>query len=99
MFEALHGLEMLHVPYRGTPQAITDLLGGTIDVMFPDPSSALGPIKGKQLKVLAVASLRRLSELPDLPTIAETGYPGFQMFAPGRAFSPPRTPPPLPPPL
>jgi tripartite-type tricarboxylate transporter receptor subunit TctC len=93
MFKARAGLEMLHVPYRGTPQAITDLLGGTIDVMFPDPSSALGPIKGKRLKVLAVASLRRLNELPDVPTIAESGYPGFEMVAWVGAFAPAKTPP------
>jgi tripartite-type tricarboxylate transporter receptor subunit TctC len=92
MFKARAGLEMLHVPYRGTPQAITDLLGGTIDVMFPDPSSALGPIKGKQLKVLGVASLQRLNELPEVPTIAESGYPGFEMVAWVGMFAPAKTP-------
>jgi len=93
MFKARAGLDMLHVPYRGTPQAITDVLGGTIDVMFPDPSSALGPIEGKQLKVLAVASLQRLNKLPEVPTIAESGYPGFEMVAWVGAFTPVKTPP------
>jgi tripartite-type tricarboxylate transporter receptor subunit TctC len=92
MFKARAGLDMLHVPYRGTPQAITDLLGGTIDVLFPDPSSALGAIEGKKLKVLAVASLQRLSKFPDVPTIAESGFPGFEMVAWVGAFVPAKTP-------
>jgi tripartite-type tricarboxylate transporter receptor subunit TctC len=92
MFKARAGLEMLHVPYRGTPQALTDLLGGTIDVLFPDPSSALGAIEGKQLKVLAVASLQRLNKFPNVPTIAESGFPGFEMVAWVGAFVPAKTP-------
>src|SRR5262249_51400646 len=60
--------------------------------MFPDPSSALGPIKGGQLKVLAVASSTRLNDLPNVPTIAESGYPGFEMVAWVGAFVPAKTP-------
>jgi putative tricarboxylic transport membrane protein len=93
LFKARIGATMLHVPYRGTPQAITDLLGGNIDFMFPDPSSALGPIKGGQLKLLGVASAQRLNQFPDVPTIAESGYPGFEMVAWVGAFAPARPPP------
>jgi len=93
LFRARIGASMLHVPYRGTPQAITDLLGGNIDFMFPDPSSALGPIKGGQLRLLGVASAQRLNQFPDVPTIAESGYPGFEMVAWVGAFVPARTPP------
>jgi tripartite-type tricarboxylate transporter receptor subunit TctC len=93
LFKARAGLDMLHVPYRGTPQAITDVLSGAIDVMFPDPSSAAGPIQGKQLKLLGVASSSRLNQYPDVPTIAESGYPGFEMVAWVGAFAPAKTPP------
>ena len=80
MFKARAGLEMLHVPYRGTPQAITDRRRHhRCDVS--DPSSALGPIKGRQLKMLAVAARGGSTTLPDVPTIAESGYPGFEMVA------------------
>jgi tripartite-type tricarboxylate transporter receptor subunit TctC len=92
LFKARIGATMLHVPYRGTPQAITDLLGGSIDFMFPDPSSALGPIQGGQLKLLGVASAQRLNQFPNVPTIAESGYPGFEMVAWVGAFVPARTP-------
>jgi tripartite-type tricarboxylate transporter receptor subunit TctC len=93
LFKARVGLDMLHVPYRGTPQAITDLLSGSIDLMFPDPSSALGPIQGGQLKILGVASSSRLNQFPNVPTIAESGYPGFEMVAWVGAFVPAKTPP------
>jgi len=92
LFKARIGASMLHVPYRGTPQAITDLLGGSIDFMFPDPSSAAGPIQGGQLKLLGVASAKRLNQYPNVPTIAEAGYPGFEMVAWVGAFVPARTP-------
>lgn len=92
LFKARVGLDMLHVPYRGTPQAITDLLSGSIDVMFPDPSSAAGPIQGGQLKLLGVASGTRLNQYPNVPTIAESGYPGFEMVAWVGAFVPAKTP-------
>lgn len=92
LFKARAGLDMLHVPYRGTPQALTDLAGGTIDVMFPDPSSALGPLESGQVKMLAVASTSRLRRYPNVPTIAESGYPGFEMVAWVGAFVPRNTP-------
>lgn len=92
MFKARAGLDMLHVPYRGTPQAISDLLGGSIELMFPDPSSALGPIQGGQLKLLGVASTKRLNIFPNVPTIADSGFPGFEMVAWVGAFVPRKTP-------
>ena len=93
IFKARAALDMLHVPYRGTPQAVTDLAGGSIDVMFPDPSSALGAIEGGQIRMLAVASSTRLRKYPNVPTIAESGYPGFEMVAWVGAFVPAKTPP------
>ena len=92
LFKMITGVDMLHVPYRGTPQAINDVLGGSIDLMFPDPSSALGPILSGRLKLLGVASNKRLNKFPDVPTIAESGFPGFEMVAWVGAFVPARTP-------
>ena len=92
IFKARAALDMLHVPYRGTPQAVTDLAGGSIDVMFPDPSSALGAIESGQVRILAVASSTRLRRYPNVPTIAESGYPGFEMVAWVGAFAPAKTP-------
>jgi tripartite-type tricarboxylate transporter receptor subunit TctC len=91
LFKAQIGAEMVHVPYRGTPQAITDLLGGNIDFMFPDPSSAAGPIKGNQLRLLGVTGSKRLAQFPDVPTFAELGYPGVEMVAWVGAFVPANT--------
>lgn len=54
MLKARTGIDMLHVPYRGSPQAITDLIGGRIDVFFPDPASGLGMIQDKKMKILAI---------------------------------------------
>jgi tripartite-type tricarboxylate transporter receptor subunit TctC len=92
IFKARAGLDMQHVPYRGTPQAVTDLAGGNIDVMFPDPSSALGALESGQIRMLAVASSTRLRRYPNVPTIAESGYPGFEMVAWVGAFVPKNTP-------
>jgi tripartite-type tricarboxylate transporter receptor subunit TctC len=73
LFRYEAGLEMQHVPYRGMPQALTDLLSGQIDCVFADPASAQGLIQDHQLRVLAVTSMDRLRNLPDAPTLAEAG--------------------------
>lgn len=86
------GISMLHIPYRGIPQAMTDLLGGRIDVVFSDPASGLGMIKDGQVKALAVTSLSRMPALPDVPTIAESGYPDFEIVPWLGLFVPVQTP-------
>ena len=69
---------MLHIPYRGTVPAITDLMGGQIQVLFTGAPAVLGQIKNGQLRALAVSSPTRLAALPDLPTVEEAGYKNFE---------------------
>lgn len=73
------GSNMLHVPYRGSAPAITDLLGGQVQSMFDNTPSALPHVKAGRLRAIAVTSARRLPSLPDVPTIAESGFPGFDV--------------------
>jgi tripartite-type tricarboxylate transporter receptor subunit TctC len=71
------GFDMVHVPYKGTGDATPDLISGQVQVMFFGVTQALTQVKAGQLKILAVGSSERLPELPDVPTIAESGFPGF----------------------
>ncbi|MCD0503239.1 Bug family tripartite tricarboxylate transporter substrate binding protein [Bordetella petrii] len=71
------GFEVLNVPYRGAAPALNDLLGGSTDYMFATPQASQEMLKGKVLRPLAVTSPQRLSILPDVPTVAESGYDGF----------------------
>ena len=73
-------LKMLHVPYRGTPQAITDVIGGQVQFMFDNPSTALPLIRDGKLKVLAYTSSRRSKAMPNVPTVAEAGLPNFEII-------------------
>ena len=72
------GFSVLNVPYKGAAPAITDLLGGQTDYMFATPQAVLGMLKGNKLRALAVTSTRRLAVLPDVPTVSELGYKGFE---------------------
>lgn len=71
------GIQVLNIPYKGASPAITDLIGGQTDYMFTTPQSVIGMIKGGKLRVLAVTSQKRLAILPDVPTVAESGYKDF----------------------
>src|ERR1700691_5445597 len=77
MFAQRVGVKMTHVPYPGSPQVITDLVAGRINLTFNIASSALGQIEAKQLVALAVCSNKRSAVLPDVPTMAEAGVPDF----------------------
>jgi len=72
---------MTPIPYKGGADAMNDLVGGRISAMFPDIASALPQIRGGKLRALAVASDKRVAVLPELPTIGESGYPGFEAWA------------------
>ena len=77
-FKLQTGTSLVHIPYRGTAPAVTDLMGGQIQVLFTGAPAVLGQVKNGQLRALAVSSPTRLAVLPDLPTVAESGYKGFE---------------------
>src|SRR5471030_2505406 len=77
MFKQIVGVDMIHVPYKGAGPALTDLLSGNIQVMFDTLSTALPPVKSGLLRPLGVSSAQRSPDLPDVPTIAESGYPDY----------------------
>lgn len=79
MFKQIAGVDMVHVPYRGAGPALTDLISGNIQVMFDTLSTALPPVKGGLLRPLGVSSEKRSPDLPDVPTIAESGYPDYRV--------------------
>lgn len=79
MFKMIAKLNMLHVPYRGSAPAINDLLGGQVQSMFDNTPSALPHVRGGKLRAIAITSAQRSSLLPDVPTVAESGFPGFDV--------------------
>jgi tripartite-type tricarboxylate transporter receptor subunit TctC len=79
MFKQIAGVDMVHVAYKGAGPALTDLLSGNIQVMFDSLGAALPPVKAGLLRPLGVSSDKRISDLPDVPTIAESGYPDYRV--------------------
>jgi hypothetical protein len=77
-FKMQTGTAIVHIPYRGTVPAVTDLIGGQIQLVFTGAPAVLGFVKSGQLRALAVSSPRRLEAMPDLPTVAESGYKNFE---------------------
>ncbi len=86
------GLDMVHIPYKGSAPAITDVLGGQVLMMFESTTASLGHVRTGKLRPLAVASAKRIAPLPDLPTIAESGYPGFEVVGFTGVLAPAGTP-------
>lgn len=72
------GIKMTHIPYKGSGPAIADLVGGVYTMKWEGIATALQLVKGGKLKALALSSLERMPQLPDVPTVAESGYPGFE---------------------
>jgi len=77
LFKSMAGVDMLHVPYNGSAPALTALLGGQVDSMFDVVLTATPHVKAGKLRALGITGPRRVSALPDVPTIAESGYPGY----------------------
>jgi len=93
LFDNKAGITMTHIPYRGTSLAVADLIAGQVQVVFADPVSALAQVRAGTLVALAVTSKERSPVAPDLPTIAESGYPGFNAIAWHGILAPAGTPP------
>jgi tripartite-type tricarboxylate transporter receptor subunit TctC len=95
MFMKQADVQFTHVPYRGSGPALVDLLGGNIQLMFVDMPAAMAHIKGGKLRPIGVTSLQRSPALPDVPTVAEQGLPGFEVIAWFGVFAPAGTPQPI----
>lgn len=81
LFKSVTGIGIVHIPYKGNGPAVTDLLGGQVQLMFAAPGAVISFVEVKKLKALAVASNQRLPELGDTPTFAEAGFPGVEASA------------------
>lgn len=95
LFQKEAGIKMTHIPYKGSSPALTDMLGGTIDVMFDYPILMQPQMNAGKLRALAVSSQKRLTNLPDVKTIAEQGYPGTVFTAWATIVLPAGTPQPI----
>ncbi|MDB5806901.1 MAG: hypothetical protein JWN73_4223 [Betaproteobacteria bacterium] len=92
MFKHAAKIDMLHVPYKGVAPSVTDLMGGQVQVSFIPAQAALPQAKMGKLRALAVTSLARSVSAPELPTVAESGYPGFEMIGWNGLHVPAKTP-------
>ncbi|MBB5215956.1 tripartite tricarboxylate transporter substrate binding protein [Parapusillimonas granuli] len=88
-------LDMLHIPYKGSGPAVSDLMGGQVDYMFDSITSAKPYIESGKLKALAITTKKRSSTLPDLPTVDESGMPGYELTPWFATFAPAGTPAPI----
>ncbi|MEO8741181.1 MAG: tripartite tricarboxylate transporter substrate binding protein [Casimicrobiaceae bacterium] len=95
LFKTMAGVDMTHVPYKGSSPALADLMGGQVQIMFDNLPSALPQIKGGKLRAIAVTSLKRAPALPDVPTISESGLPGFEASSWFGVLAPAGTPAPI----
>lgn len=92
MFKDAAGIDMLHVPYKGSGPSMTAVLGGEVQVLFENISAAVPNVKAGRLRPIAVTSMTRSSALPDVPTLNEAGLPGFEVLAWFSMFAPVATP-------
>lgn len=92
LFKLMAGLDIKHVPYKGSAPAVTDLIGGQVDLMFEQIPGAMPFVQSGQLRALAMGSAKRVGAYPDIPTVAESGLPGFDMVAWFGVLAPANTP-------
>ena len=92
LFKSMAGVNITHVPYKGAPQGFTDVLGGHVALIFITAPLALPHVKTERLRVLGIASAKRASQLPQIPTISESGVPGFEISTWAGVLAPARTP-------
>jgi tripartite-type tricarboxylate transporter receptor subunit TctC len=95
LFKSMARVDLLHVPYKGTGQALTDLLAGQVDLMFAPAQTVLSHVKAGKLKALATTGEKRATTLPELPTVAESGLPGYAAVGWFGLLSPVATPKPV----
>jgi len=95
MFASMAGLKLTHVPYRGSGQATTDLLAGTVPMAMPGTAGMVGHIKAGKLRALAVSGVSRSAQLPDVPTLAESGLAGYAAYVWMGLLAPKGTPGPI----
>ncbi len=93
LFNAMAGVKIVHVAYKGAPPALTDLMGGRVEVMFASPPSAMPLVRGGRLRAIATGGTKRAAFLPDVPTVAESGVPGYENTIWQALLVPARTPP------
>ena len=93
LFQQMAGLKLVHVPYKSNPMAVTDLVGGHIDMMITDVVTGLPQVQAGKVKALGVSSPHRLPNVPELPTIAEAGVPGYELTFWFAAYLPAKAPP------
>jgi tripartite-type tricarboxylate transporter receptor subunit TctC len=92
LFKKMTGVDMIHIPYKGSAPAVTDLIGGQVQLMFDNIPSSLPQVRAGKLRALAVTGPRRSPVLPDLPTVSEAGLPGFSITSWFALFAPAGTP-------
>jgi tripartite-type tricarboxylate transporter receptor subunit TctC len=95
LFKSMAKVELLHVPYKGTGQAVTDLLAGQVDLLFAPSQTVIQHARAGKLKALATTGARRTETLPELPTVAESGLPGYEAFGWFGVLAPAATPRPI----
>jgi len=95
LFKTMAGIDLNHIPYTGSAPALTDLLGGQVSLMFDNMPSSLPHVKAGKLRALAVSTLKRSPTLPQLPTVAESGLPGFEVSVWFAVLAPAGTPRPI----
>lgn len=91
-FKTRAGIDLVHVPYQGFPQVVNAILAGQVQAGFMVPGIAMGQVRAGRLKALGVTTLGRSSSLPELPTLAESGYPGFEAISWQAVLAPAKTP-------